>query len=108
MCTWHGFSSFYQRAYGGWRGVKNTNFMLCYHLPKTASVRVSGDSFKNNLRCAHRQWAVSHIGVASNPAHVSRTPKYIIIFDVERPAHGVKRMQQIACRAVLHALWLAC
>ena len=83
------FGSFNQRTNRRWRGVKNADFVFFYHLPKAASIRVSRYAFKNDLRRAHRQWAVSHISVASNPAHVSSTPKYVIFFDVESPAHSV-------------------
>src|SRR5450830_1847969 len=96
MCGWCSISGLNQRANSRRRRVKNRHFMILNHLPKAAGIRVSRDAFKDDLRDAHRQWSVGYISVTGNPAYVSRTPEYVIILNVECPAHSVHGMQQIA------------
>ena len=93
MGAFHRVGRFDERAYGSRGGVENRHLVFFYHAPEAAGIRVSGDAFKHHLGDAHGQWAVSHVAVTGNPAHVCGTPKNVIVFDVKGPAHAVHGMQ---------------
>ena len=102
-----GFGCLDERADGRGSGVENGALVALDHLPEAACVREGGDAFEDDLRGACRQRAVSHVGVARDPANVGRAPEDIVCTQVKRPVHGHLGPQQIAAGAVLHALGLA-
>ena len=87
--------------------VEDGALVLLDHLPEAAGVRVGRHTFEDDLRGAGGQRAVGHIAVAGDPADVGRAPEHIVVLQVEGPVHGQVGPQQVAARAVLHALGLA-
>ena len=97
------FGSLDQRSNGSRRSVKNADLVLFDHLPETSGVRVGRNAFKNNLGGTRSQRAISHVGVARDPANVGGAPEHVSGLDVEGPVHGQFGPQQVTAGAVLHA-----
>ena len=96
-----------QRANGRRCGVENRHLVALDHLPEAARIRKRRDAFKNDLGGASSERAVSHIGMACDPADIGRAPKNVCGSQVKRPIHCELGPQQVAPGAVLHAFGFA-
>ena len=77
------------------------------HLPESPTVWVRGDAFEHDLSYTQCQWAVGDVAVAGNPADVGGAPVHIIVFQVEYPGIGERRVDEEAAGGVLYALGFA-
>ena len=96
-----------QRTDRSRRRVEDGALVALNHLPEATGVRESGYTLKNDLGSASSQRAIGHIGMARDPADVSRAPEHILRLQVKGPIHGELGPQQIAPCGMLHALGLA-
>ncbi len=81
--------------------------MLVDHLPTAGGIRVGGHPFKHQRGCTVRQGAVYDVAVASDPAHIRRTPVNVTFLVVKYIFMGHGRLQQIATGGVQHPLGFA-
>ena len=81
--------------------------MALDHFPEAAGVRESRHALEHHLCRTSGQRAVSHVGVAGDPANIGRAPEHVARLQVKRPQHGLARPQRIAPGGVLHPLGLA-
>ena len=88
-------------------GVENRYLVTLDHLPEAARIRKGRNAFKNNLCGTSSERAVSHVGMACDPADIGRAPEDVRRSQVKRPVHRELGPQQIAPGAVLHALGFA-
>ncbi|CAG2328144.1 hypothetical protein BCCR75722_04473 [Burkholderia sola] len=96
-----------QRTDRGRRGVEHGDLVIVDHLPEAAGVRIRRHALEHDLRAAACERPVRDVRVARDPADVGRAPEHVVGFPVEGPLHRLRGPQQVAARAVLHALRLA-
>ncbi|MDR9117426.1 hypothetical protein FEP32_03323 [Burkholderia multivorans] len=96
-----------QRADRGRRGIEHADLVIADHLPEAARIGIRRHAFEHDLRAAARERSVRDVGMARDPADVGRAPEHVGGLPVEGPLHRLRGPQQVAARAVLHALRLA-
>ncbi|MDR9063286.1 hypothetical protein FEP47_02522 [Burkholderia multivorans] len=96
-----------QRADRGRRGIEHAHLVIADHLPEASRIGIRRHAFEHDLRAAAGERPVRDVGMARDPADVGRAPEHVGGFPVEGPLHRLRGPQQVAARAVLHALGLA-
>ena len=78
--------------------------MFVDNLPAAPRVGIGGHPLEHQSGGAVGKRTIDDIGVTGNPADISRTPINVTVLVVENVFVADGRVQQIACRTVLHTL----
>ena len=93
----------HERADRGGRGVEHGDAVALAELPETAAVGEGGRTFVHDERRARGERTVGDIAVAGDPADIGRAPEDIVVAQVEHPAGGDFRAEQVARARMLDA-----
>ena len=87
--------------------VEDAHSVLLDDLPEPPFVRPVRRPFIHHNRRTIRQRAVTNVTVPRDPPDVRRAPVRVVLFQVEHPARGHRRPQQVARGGMQHALRLS-
>ena len=89
-------------------GVENADPVFLDQLPERSRLRGARSTLVHHCGGAVRQRPINDVTVSGDPAHIGRTPKHIIVTDVENPLKGQMGPEVVTRRGVDHTFGFSC